>query len=334
MLAGALAPAGVRAQVAGPARAASLPPLRVDLLAPTVAAAEPGLALLRAELSAGGFSVEERPAPGPPTPGWLDGLREAGAFATVVPDPEGARAAALVLVYGSGATDSRRHAIDLGDLAPLSEAEALRRLTALAVRVSEVLQAHAREHASAPPPAAPTAVPAPPPPGDVRLQAGLTAGGAVTGVGSAVGPSLALSGHDRQRRLLRLSLVGPSLARAVRAPAGALRVWGSQALLELGYEPTAAGRVAAVIAAGAGVQHVLASPLPGPVFPRRLENAVAPLVGLSVGLALRLSAGLSAVGSLRIQGLVTRPGVWIDGVRVARAPRLLNLASVGLQLNL
>jgi hypothetical protein len=405
------------AQGAAPAGAADSP-VRVRLVAPAVAAAQPVLALLRAELAAGGYLVDERP--GAPGARRLDLLRGGGAFAAVIPDPAGRRAAAVVLVQAARGGPPRRHDIDLGPLAKLPESERLRRLTALAVRVSEVLQAHATARADspgavdeddplappppgpadrgAPPAAALAAAPAAPEAtpgraaavadpgratasadpvsvasstvggtaradpasdtavsaagagtrsaaapearsaratsGGVRLQAGLTAGRAVTGVGSAVGSWLALSLKTRRGTFAQVSAAGPSFARALPAPAGSVRLWGTLALLELGFEQSSSGRLSGFVAASAGVQHMLIRDRSAPGLAGTGGSWLSPAAGVSLGVGLRLAPSLYAIVSLRAHHLFLRPEIRVDATPIATPPRLLTATTAALQLAL
>jgi hypothetical protein len=234
---------------------------------------------------------------------------------------------------------ARRHAIDLGEVGGLAEPARLRRLTALSVRVVEVLQAHARERVPATvatDAAATTAAPE----GSaahgtrLRLHAGLAAGGAVTGEASAIGPWLGLSVGARRGLVARLSVVGPSYTPALAVAEGRVRVWGTLGLLEVGLAHASEGRISGLVALALGLQHALVRAQPAPGFTAADTQSFSPAAGVSLGLGLRLSPRLTAIAGLRIQRLFRRPEIWIASTRIAGTPALLSAASAALELSL
>jgi len=109
----------------------------VRLILPAGTAPPPGL--LRGELEAVGFTVDQR-AGGEGEDAAIGVARKDGVFAVVIADPSGDRALAEVIVLGTTSPLFQRTTIDLGATRDLDEGETIHVQGTLSVRVAELLR--------------------------------------------------------------------------------------------------------------------------------------------------------------------------------------------------
>jgi hypothetical protein len=268
-------------------------------------------AFFRAELLGQGFAVEERAAAGP-----------AGRdlFATVVPDPTTTRVRAEVTLHGRGL-------VEVVDLGPVSAGNEVRLRATLAVRVSELLRARARE-LGLPPPA--PRQPAPPPPARLRLDLFVGVGRVLEEVGLAGGPELGLSWRPPRGPAVRLTAGGLLIARRLTAGGGSAAVTQSLALVEVG--PEARGRLAPSLALGAGLCHVLARGSARPGYLARAEASLSPAASAAGSVSLPLTGALSLTAAARLLHLFGAPRVQIADEQVGHVPFLSWQLAAGLRV--
>jgi hypothetical protein len=127
--------AGAPAWARPPAESGARPLVR--LILPAGTAPPPGL--LRGELEAVGFAVDQRPG-GDGEDAAIGMARKDGVFAVVIANPSGERALAEVIVLGTTSPLFHRTTIDLGATRDLDEGETMHVQGTLSVRVAELLR--------------------------------------------------------------------------------------------------------------------------------------------------------------------------------------------------